>query len=49
MFKRYAIMDTRDITSAIEKREQDRAENSHDFSHDSLLPLIRKANLKPEV
>ncbi len=36
MFKRYAIKDSRDIKAAIEKREQARFENSHDFSHDSL-------------
>ncbi len=35
VFKRYAIKDSRDIKAAIEKREQARAENSHDFSHDS--------------
>ena len=35
MFKRYAITDTKDIAAAISKREQARAENSHDFSHDS--------------
>jgi integrase len=35
MFKRYAIKDPRDIAAAIGKREQARAENSHDVSHDS--------------
>jgi hypothetical protein len=35
MFDRYAIKDPRDIAAAIEKREQARAENSHDFGHDS--------------
>jgi hypothetical protein len=31
MFKRYAITDTKDIAAAISKREQARAEFSHDF------------------
>jgi integrase len=35
VFKRYCIADARDIAAAIEKRERARAENSHDFSHDS--------------
>ena len=34
MFRRYAITDPRDIKAAIKKREQARAENRHDFSHD---------------
>jgi len=37
-FDRYAIKDRRDIAAAIEKREQARAENSHDFGHDSTSP-----------
>jgi integrase len=35
MFRRYAIVSTRDIASGIKKLEQHRAENSHDFSHDA--------------
>jgi integrase len=35
MFRRYAITDPRDIKAAVEKRQQVRAELSHDFSHDS--------------
>jgi hypothetical protein len=35
IFKRYAIKDPRDIAAAIEKRDQARAEKSHDFGHDS--------------
>jgi hypothetical protein len=51
MFDRYAIKDPRDIAAAIEKREQARAENSHDFVHDSpssapvdAEPLVRIIN-----
>jgi integrase len=35
MFKRYAIVNDKDIRSAISRLEQSRTENSHDFSHDS--------------
>jgi integrase len=35
MFRRYAIVSNADIKTGIEQLEQSRAENSHDFSHDS--------------
>ena len=35
MFKRYAIIDSKDIAAAIAQRERAEAENSHDSSHDS--------------
>ncbi len=35
MFRRYAIVNPRDTAQGIAKLEQHRAENGHDFGHDS--------------
>jgi hypothetical protein len=34
VFERHNVKDTNDVAEAVTKREQIRAENSHDFSHD---------------
>jgi hypothetical protein len=51
MFKRYAIVSDGDIRSAISRLEESRleqtkAENSHDFSHDSTDPSETSENGK---